>query len=93
MSEEYRGKRRQIRLTMFLAMCFLIGGANLAMIYGVVYLVNLYVIGNVALAVASGVGAGVVACLLIVFFGIIYKRLKKKLVAVEAQLPVEVDKQ
>lgn len=92
MSEEYRSKRRQIRLTIFLAMCFLIGGAILSAVYGVVYLVNLWVIGNTVLAVASGVCAYVVAFLLIAFFGVIYKRLKKKLVAVEEQLPVEVDK-
>lgn len=93
MSEEYRKKRRQLRLNIFLSMCFLIGGAILSAVYGVVYLVNLWAIGNTVLAVASGAGAYVLAFLLIAFFGVIYKRLKKKLVAVEGQLPVEVDKQ
>ena len=92
MSEDYKAKRRQIRLTIFLAMCFLIGGAILSAVYGVVFLVNLYAIGNIELAIASGAGAYVVAFLLIAFFGVIYKRLRKKLVAVEGMLPVEVDK-
>lgn len=93
MSEEYSKKRRQLRLNLFLSMCFLIGGAILAAVYGVVYLVNLWVMGNTGLAIASGAAAYAVAFLLIAFFGVIYKRLKRKLVVVEAQLPVEVDKQ
>lgn len=91
MSGDYLRKRRQLRLNLFLAMCFLIGGAILAAVYGVVYLVNLWVLGDVALAVASGAAAYTVAFLLIAMFGVIYRRLRRKLAVLEKSAPLVVE--
>ena len=90
MENEYVKKRRQLRFNLFLAMLLLLSSAMFAVIYGVVYLINEWPFSP-SIAIASGVGAFALAFLLIGLFGIIYKRLRKKLDEVEAEFPREAN--
>jgi hypothetical protein len=87
---DYKRKLNQLRLNLFLAMILLLSSAVFAAIYGVVYLVNLWRLGNLPLGIASCVAAYIVAFLLIAAFGLVYKRLQKRMVEIKAQLPVAV---
>lgn len=87
---DFKKKRAQLRLNLFLAMLFLIGSAMFSTIYGVVYLINMWSY-NQAIAIASGAGGFILSFLLIGFFGVVYKKLHKKLLEIENKLPIVVD--